>query len=334
MLDLVGVMRTLKRRIREQRSDLENDDTRTRTVLVEPLLTALGWIVGELSLVNPTHSDPDSDYVDYELLNADEGPAAFVFALALLKPNKYYPHEFADDVIKAAYEKHVGRAVLTNGDIWEVYEVSTGEVFHSQCIFRFSVATSNDISELWQLHDCLSRDSLQTATTRQPKMLTSYSATPEARPSRGRRRDALVAEPLEWMKTASGFKEPIGIQFPDGESCPIEFTETEKNNWDDIQVKTVQWLYRKGLLHDQNVPVPFRDRKILVDNSTNENLGVKKSKTKGAFRPVSVPGTRYYISLVKIPSYVYNRVTALLRYCEINPSDVQLLRLRDTSPAS
>ncbi len=45
--DLVQTIETLKQRVKDHRSDIENYESRTRVTLIDPLLCALGWDVSD-----------------------------------------------------------------------------------------------------------------------------------------------------------------------------------------------------------------------------------------------------------------------------------------------
>ena len=49
--DLVQTIETLKQRVKDHRSDIENYESRTRVTLIDPLLCALGWDVSDPSIV-------------------------------------------------------------------------------------------------------------------------------------------------------------------------------------------------------------------------------------------------------------------------------------------
>ena len=49
--DLVQVIETVQKRIRDHGDSLRQNEIRTRVVLIDPLLTALGWDVADPGLV-------------------------------------------------------------------------------------------------------------------------------------------------------------------------------------------------------------------------------------------------------------------------------------------
>ena len=71
--DLVAVIETLKVRIQQHQGSLQSNEIRTRTALIDPLLTALGWDVADPNLVTPEY-DVSGKRADYGLLKKDGKP--------------------------------------------------------------------------------------------------------------------------------------------------------------------------------------------------------------------------------------------------------------------
>ncbi|MCY4172856.1 MAG: hypothetical protein OXF25_02020 [Cyanobacteria bacterium MAG CAR3_bin_5] len=117
--DLLGVIEILKERIRIHRQLLQQNETRTRVALIDPLLTALGWDVSDPGLVTPEYS-VGQGRVDYALNGSNVIPAAIVEA-------KRLDHVLKDDermqMLNYANMKGVRYAAVTDGNIWELYEV-------------------------------------------------------------------------------------------------------------------------------------------------------------------------------------------------------------------
>lgn len=109
MLDsLVNIINTLKERIRAHRGELEENETRTRMALIDPLLTVLGWDTSDPGCVKPEYPVTGGK-ADYGLRNAGPTPAAF---------------------------KYAG---LTNGDRWELYEVFSPASLDERRILDLSI---------------------------------------------------------------------------------------------------------------------------------------------------------------------------------------------------
>jgi len=77
--DLVEVIETLQRRIRDHGDSLRQNEIRTRVALIDPLLTALGWDVADPGLVTAEYN-VGTGRADYALLIPGDKPAALVEA--------------------------------------------------------------------------------------------------------------------------------------------------------------------------------------------------------------------------------------------------------------
>lgn len=119
MLDsLVNIINTIKERIRVHRSDLEENETRTRMALIDPLLTVLGWDTSDPACVKPEYPVTGGK-ADYGLRNAGPTPAAFIEAKKLGEPLESH----REQMTRYSNMAGVKYAGLTNGDRWELYEV-------------------------------------------------------------------------------------------------------------------------------------------------------------------------------------------------------------------
>lgn len=116
--DFINVINTLKARVRDHRSDLAENETRTRMALINPLLTALGWDTSDPACVMAEYP-VSGGKADYALRNPGPTPAAFIEAKKLgesLEPHREQMTRYSN----MAGVKYAG---LANGDRWELYEV-------------------------------------------------------------------------------------------------------------------------------------------------------------------------------------------------------------------
>lgn len=124
MLDgLVQTVEKLRERIRAHRSSIGSYEVRTRASLIDPMLCALGWDVGDpthVTLERPT----DSGRPDYALLGATGKPVLLIEAKKLevtREPiNQVVAYVVAENM-RRAYK--VPFCAYTNGDVWEVFDV-------------------------------------------------------------------------------------------------------------------------------------------------------------------------------------------------------------------
>ena len=112
------------------------DETRTRTALIDPILKAVGWDPTQPNRVIPEYSvDFGSGIVDYALLGAtgNAGDAvAFVEAKRNADP---LTDSHREQLLRyAQYRRSVRLAILTNGDVWEFYTLTSQRQFVSVSI--------------------------------------------------------------------------------------------------------------------------------------------------------------------------------------------------------
>ena len=135
MLDsLVNIINTLKERIRAHRGELEENETRTRMALIDPLLTVLGWDTSDPGCVKPEYPVTGGK-ADYGLRNAGPTPAAFIEAKKLGEPLESH----REQMTRYSNMAGVKYAGLTNGDRWELYEVFSPASLDERRILDLSI---------------------------------------------------------------------------------------------------------------------------------------------------------------------------------------------------
>lgn len=116
--ELTATIETIKQRIEDHRTLLAAKEARTRQVLIDPLLTALGWDVSDPSLVEVEY-DVRGKSADYAL-KVNGKPVAVIEA-------KRLGRQLIDDdtmqVMNYANTEGIEYMVLTNGDQWNMYSV-------------------------------------------------------------------------------------------------------------------------------------------------------------------------------------------------------------------
>ncbi len=119
---LVDVIETLQERV--ARNDaVGRSETRTRTALIDPLLSALGWDTTNPEIVIQEYRvrDGRADYALLKSLGTASQPIAFIEAKRLIEDLD----EHLDQVLGYSYYRDsVMHVVLTNGDRWKFYENS------------------------------------------------------------------------------------------------------------------------------------------------------------------------------------------------------------------
>ncbi len=235
---LVGTLDMLRRRISVHRDLLQENETRTRVALVDPLLSALGWDVSDPAVVVPEYR-VRSGSADYALLGADAKPRAIVEAKRL---GESLTDKHRTQVV--AYASVVGSSyvALTNGRQWEMYEVfKPGELEERR---RLNVALDREsessaqlaIQFLWLWKANLE----QGDAVGSPDLPVDPTPPGPQPPSDG--------IPLSEFKFVRGAPKPTGIIFPDSEQKPVRA-------WWHVLSCTAEWLVRVGKLKIDNTPV-------------------------------------------------------------------------------
>lgn len=138
---LVSDIEALQETIRRDHTTIGSNETRTRNMLIDPLLRALGWadsaVVTQEYLVRYGSGAADYGVVDYAL----HAPYQRAHPIAFIEA-KRMSEDLTDDhrnqAITYAFDKgdSVQYVGLTNGDRWELYEVSKDG---PRTIFDFSI---------------------------------------------------------------------------------------------------------------------------------------------------------------------------------------------------
>ena len=82
----------MQSRLKLHRAGLQGNETRTRMVLVDPLLAVLGWDTADPGVVIAEFAASGGGRADYALLGPDGKPAACIEAKKLDEPLQQQPH--------------------------------------------------------------------------------------------------------------------------------------------------------------------------------------------------------------------------------------------------
>ena len=135
---LVRAIEALQERIRNGGDTIGSNEIRTRTALVDPLLTALGWDTTDPAMVVPEYA-AGGGTADYALLKVtpDGGSPVIAFVEAKRLHEPLEPHRA--QMLNYANMSGVKYAGLTNGDRWELYEVFKEAPLHERLIVDVSL---------------------------------------------------------------------------------------------------------------------------------------------------------------------------------------------------
>ena len=250
--DLVEVIETLRQRIRDHRSELASNETRTRMALVDPLLTALGWDTSDPSLVIPEYQ-VSSGKADYGLRNAGPTPAAFIEAKRLDESLEFH----REQMTRYSNMAGVKYAGLTNGDRWELYDVFTPASLDERRILNISIL-SDPIHESALKMLLLWRPNLQSGSIVLANEPVLSPKNKEATPSITNvdvHKDKPIVDdenyiPLPDLQVPHGdYLGHIAVRFPEK---PAQWNHPVRHGdvWPDLLSVVVDWLYATNRLQD------------------------------------------------------------------------------------
>ena len=146
---LQRVIEKLQKTIEAHRGYLAENETRTRQVLIDPLLRKLGWDVSNPNIVQLEYRVKQGQ-PDYALMSKGK-PLAVVEA-------KRLESDLGDDQIMQAlaYANAGGipYMIITNGDTWEMYEVFKPAELEDRLLIKLELSqqpADKDASQAWAM---------------------------------------------------------------------------------------------------------------------------------------------------------------------------------------
>ena len=270
--DLKETIETLRERIQTHRTYLEGNETRTRQVLIDPMLRALGWDVEDPHSVELEHkiekkkkrTNDKLHWIDYTLMGSEKS-IALIEAKVIGTP---LDEEATGQALNYANMKGIPYMVVTDGDHWQMFKVFEEVQLEERIRMDFQLTREEPYAcalqalGLWR-PNLASGEPPREAT---PPVLVKPShdkpepATPEqSSTSPGSEQEAVESSnngdwiPLTSLKVEKGQKPPAYIQFPN--SSP----ETIKN-WIDLLETIAKHLVKTDKLSVRDCPVPVASK--------------------------------------------------------------------------
>ena len=317
--DLVTVIETLQQRIRDHGSSLRENETRTRAVLIDPLLTVLGWDVADPALVTLEYS-VGSGRADYALRGQESIPAAIVEA-------KRLAHTLSDDermqMLNYANIRGVRYASVTDGNVWELYEVFKQGPLEDRRILSLRIAEDPrhelalHLLRLWRSNLASGRP----IPAQEPLFHEETVAEPDD-PVEVAQDVPPAPDPSPppqpgWVQLSdfdppSGTKPPSAIRFSDG---------VEKNTlyWNDIVTEVASWLYTTNRLNSENIPVASSSEGYIVNYQPVHPTGREFISHR------KIAAGRLAINTNISATTARNNAKILLEHCKVSPAEVFVL---------
>ena len=301
--ELITVIETLKQRITDHGAILQDNETRSRMALIDPLLQVLGWDTTDPFLVIPEY-DAGGGQVDYALLGKKGGPTAVIEAKRLGEPLQ----KNRDQMIRYAKDARINCAGITDGDRWELYDISRRGALQEKRILDLQISASPPYQTALNLL-LLWRPNLSSAQPAQARK-TIATVPPADNPA------PPAPAPKSWVSLAKfvfhkGAKCPKSIRFLDRTECPI-------NYWYELVMRTVQWLWSNEMLTEDNISDFSTKFQHLVHTEATHPSG------KDFVSPKCIAGTRLYLEANMSGADSLKKTKVLLQRCGQSPAFVQL----------
>ena len=316
--DLVKVIETLKERIRSHGDAFRENEIRTRMALIDPLLQALGWDTADPAAVVPEFS-VGSLRADYALLDPDSRPAATVEAKKLGEAL----HSHRTQMVTQAVEAGVTYAALSDGNVWELYEVFRQIPLRDKRILNVSVADlpAHEIALkmllLWrpnlssrqpvQANEPIVRPRSQAEAATQTAENTAPADEAARRPENNR---GWIA--LQGFTPQGGANKPTAIRFPDRSERPLNF-------WWHLIHETANWLGETGRLTQENIPVMAGRGQTYLINREARHLTGRRFASR---RTLRIGETEVFVNTAFDKKSTVRHTRSLLKHCDENPADV------------
>ena len=269
--DLKETIETLRERIQAHRAYLEGNETRTRQVLIDPMLHKLGWDVGDPNSVELEYRI-GQDWADYVLMGSGR-PIAVIEAKAL---GKSLDEKETMQALNYANTAGIPYMTLTNGDHWRMLEVFKQAPIKDRILMNFQLTQNEPYAcalqalGLWR-PNLASGKPQEAATpvmiekpphdesaTNQPEPAPPEpsSSVPSSRqeavePSNGGQDQACWMPLTLWEVEAGTRQKPstnTKIKFPDSSTKSLK-------NWTDLFAFVAEYLVKTGKISARNCPV-------------------------------------------------------------------------------
>ncbi len=274
--DLKATIETLRKRIHAHRAYLEGYETRTRQVLIDPMLRALGWDAEDpnsVELEYETGVGKKKYRLDYVLMGSDK-PIAVIEAKVL---GTLLDEKATKQALDYATTAGIPYMALTNGDHWRMLEVFKPVPIDDpdKVLMEFQLTQEGPYACALQALG-LWRPNLASGE------LPKEAATPVIKPSP---EDSVPTMPeptnngdwrsLTLLKVESGQKAPASIRFSNSGPKPIK-------NWTDLLVSVAEHLVETGKISAGDCPVPAikGNRNLLHTDPTHPTGSEFHSKRK------------------------------------------------------
>ncbi len=303
--DLIGCIELLQERIRAYEATLRENETRTRMVLIDPLLKALGWNPADPGVVTPEYR-VSGRLADYALLRPDGEPAATIEAKKL--GTQLQVHR--DQMLSYAIKEGIPYAGLTDGNNWELYNIFQPVKLEEKRILEISIA-ADPVHESALKLLLLWRPNLTSGKPVPVNKPVLVDHPPPSPPG------PVVAPPVNnWVPLPEynprpGTPCPGAIRFWDDSEQPLE-------RWNQVLTSIVEKLYAEGRFTAKDRTIGWSKKFYCVNTEPVHPTGKKFGNSK------KIADGSLFVEGGLSASGARRNAKRVLEYFGQNPADVYL----------
>ena len=266
--ELQGVIENLRTMIETHRGYLSGHETRTRQVLIDPLLQELGWDVSDPEAVQLEYR-VGQQWADYALMSNGQ-PVAVIEA-------KRLGSDLEDDemmqVLNYANRDGIDYMIVTDGDRWEMYEVFQRGALEERLLMNLGLfqqpAHKNALQALRMWRPNLVSDDGPSEATE------SVFVSPKPAPDPPTiEPDEPPEQPPEDSDNWCTFEQRLHPRDTQPTKLKIGDSpeETVKNKkWKDVIHKVAAWLADEGILSVSDSPIGTETYTFIGREAVNPN---------------------------------------------------------------
>lgn len=266
--ELAATIEKIKSRIANHREAIAKKETRTRQVLIDPLLIALGWDVADPTQVE-LEFEAGQGRADYALMG-DDGPVAMVEAKRL---NESLENHIMQ-VLNYANLLGINYIVITNGDEWKMYSVFEQGPIEQRMVMNLDIAEQpahvNALKSLslWRVNLNSSIDLVPASdpVLSGPENVATPKGLLEIDVPTSQGVDAVqpVWHSIDQLGDLSGVRGPAAVKNESG-----SLNQSLRGTWVDMYRTTVSWLITSGFLTKSMCPIGRPKSKIRIIANTS-----------------------------------------------------------------
>ena len=308
----------LREIMRQSRNTVGAHETRTRIVLIDPILRMVGWPVDDPQKVELEYS-VGNGRADYALLGRERQPVALIEA----KPLGTRLEEHTRQIVAYAMETGVRSAGITDGDRWMLYDVLQPLPMARKCVMDVSLRREDAVSAALSLLTGLTfepegSDGTETSGSRPDARAGPWNIAAQA----GGSPETSGSPPDDdgdWTSLAN-LEEPqtidddAEIRFGDGTRWPVR-------SWQHAVGVVAEWLVTSGRLAEDRLPLQVGDIVRGVHWEPVHSDGARFNRSHDFDAP---SGRRVYVHTHGAHRTSLYYIRCMLESCEVPERDVAI----------